>query len=148
MRRFTPRGATRKLRRMYEMLLFLGCIAIPVLIAVVVARSGTALFGLTVLNMFNIASASLPVFFFGTLFGAMPETFTADHLYVVAYSELGLLAMVGGMYLAWRPLTQHRAVPGSAGDLFAAGHLTLRLGLLSFYVGIVADLLDTSLRDV
>ena len=129
---------------MFEIVLFLGCIVIPIAIAAVVIRTGTVFFGLSLLNIFMIASAALPVFFFGKLLGAMPDTFTSDHLYVVAYTEAGLLAMVLGMFLAWRPFAQRRELLGTAADPLAAPHLTHQLGLSTFYVGIVADLLESA----
>jgi hypothetical protein len=133
---------------MLEFVLLCGCVVLPVLLALVIAYSGTALLGLTVLNVFVVASATLPVFFFGKLLGELPETFTAEHLYVVGYAELGLLAMIGGAYLAWRPLQHARAYGAGATLLHAPEHITEKLGWLSFGVGIGAELLFALMSDI
>jgi hypothetical protein len=121
-------------------LLFVGCLIVFAVYVALVARRGTVLWGLNVLNVFMIASATLPGFFFGTLFDLLPDTFTDEHLVVVAYSILGLTAMVAGIYLAWLPIGRtNNPQNGQIG--LVPTHINEGLGWLTFWTGASAELM-------
>lgn len=113
------------------------------------ARHGTAMFGLNVLNVFMVASATITGFFFGTLFGQLPDSFTSEQLEVVSYSVFGLFAMVAGIHVAWLPrLSERRTLAGAMLDDRLPAHLTEEMGWLTFCVGAVAELLYTAVYNV
>ncbi|MFV9507627.1 MAG: hypothetical protein AB4911_24005 [Oscillochloridaceae bacterium umkhey_bin13] len=70
----------------------------------VLLRYRTVLLGFTFFSFFNIASASLTAFLVATGFNLSSPWLTADHLRVINYSAVGLLAFSAGVWLAWRPL--------------------------------------------
>ena len=118
-----------------DWILLCGCGAVVVGYAWALIRYRTALLGLSAVNVFASASATLSAFVFGTLFDQFPGGVSPDHLEVVSYSVLGLLAMVAGIHLAWRPLRR------TAGDPFRASLINQRVGWLTFVVGSVAELI-------
>ena len=122
-----------------DAVLFVGSVLVVVAYAVVLARSGTAMLGLNALNVFTIASATLSAFVCATLFGISPETVSDEHATVLSYSVLGLLAMIVGIYISWRPLVELQRESGPH-YLWAPPHLNADLGWLTFCVGAVAEL--------
>jgi len=134
---------------MTDSILFAGCILVLVAFGVVVVRCGTAIFSLTALNVFLVASATLPVFFFGFLLNEVPDSVTPEHTDVVTYSILGLFAMVAGIYVGWLPLMQsgHLSHRNLQSTLIPA-HINQRVGMLTFLVGMVGELLFPRVYDV
>jgi hypothetical protein len=126
---------------MSDGILFAGCLLVFGAFVTVLIYFRSGLFGLTMLNAFNVASATLPGFFFGTLFDQIPNSFTPEHFEVVTYSIFGLLAMASGVFLGWRPLK-------ALGNPFArervvtqtSPHLNEEVGWITFAVGMLAEL--------
>jgi hypothetical protein len=125
----------------FDGLRFAGIVLLIIGYATLVARSRTAGFGLTTLNLFVIASGTLSAFVVGRLTGQTPDSFGEEHLFVVSYSIAGLLAMLAGMAIAWRPLMDRQhSVAGAAGFTPPLAHLTREVGWLTFCVGAGAEL--------
>ncbi|MFV9507876.1 MAG: hypothetical protein AB4911_25280 [Oscillochloridaceae bacterium umkhey_bin13] len=83
--------------------LLLSLLAIGAMAALIL-HYRTVLLGYTFFSFFNIASASLTAFLVATGFNLTSPWLTADHLRVINYSALGLIAFSIGVWLAWRPL--------------------------------------------
>lgn len=127
---------------MNDTILFGGCILVFVAFGWVLFHFRTGLFGLTALCVFQVAAATLSAFFFAFVLGEIPDSFTTDHEEVWTYSILGLLAMIGGVYLGWRPLKKFgRHLPGAASVVGVPAHINERVGWLSFCVGVAAQVL-------
>lgn len=122
-----------------SLVLFIGCVSVFVAYAVVLARTGTAMLGLNALNVFTIASATLSAFVCATLFDIYPQSFSDEHSTVISYSILGLLALVAGLYIGWRPLVALQRKHGPH-YVWAPPHLNAEIGLLTFCIGAVAEL--------
>ena len=122
---------------MIDLILFGGCILVLVAFGAVVLYYRTALIGLTALNLFFVACSMLPVFFFGTLFNQLPDSWTPEHSNVVAYGIVGLLAMVAGVYIGWSPLKKAGHIPGN--DIWASAHINEQVGWLTFWAGSFAE---------
>ena len=129
--------------------LFAGCIAVFFLFGAVLFYYGTGLFGLTALCVFHVAASTLSVLFFGYALDEIPNTVTLEHENVWIYSLWGLVAMIFGIYLGWRPLKAHRH-SGSPGILAAGwpAHINEQMGWLSFCVGLVAQLALLAVWDI
>jgi hypothetical protein len=125
----------------FDWLRFGGVLLVILGYATLVARSRTAGFGLTTLNLFVVASGTLSAFVVGSLFGQMPDSFGEAHLYVVSYSIAGLLAMLAGMFIAWSPLANRDGAVARGGFAPTLTHLTREVGWLTFVVGASAELL-------
>src|SRR4051794_14775040 len=89
------------------MIELLACL-VPIAFMLVVLRYRTALMGLSLLNAFYVASASMSAFLFGSLTGLPLDWFTNAHAEVVLYSVAGCLAMAFGLLLSWRSLSRIR----------------------------------------
>jgi hypothetical protein len=127
---------------MTESILILGCLVVLVAFVHLVVRFRTLLLGFNALHVILIAAATLPTFFFGTLFGALPDTFTAESLEVVSYAIPALLAMILGIHLGWRPLLAwNRPVQGSRRFTLSPPHFRGEMGLVTFSLGIIADVI-------
>jgi hypothetical protein len=109
--------------------------------AVVLVRHKTAILGLNALNVFMVASASLPGFMFGSVTGKLPESFTPEHHEVLIYSILGLFAMAAGMYLGWRRPAWPLCIEGQFGPFrsWRPNHVNQQVGWLTFWVGAAAE---------
>jgi hypothetical protein len=124
---------------MLETLLFAGCVLAFAAFVGLLFHFRTGLFGLTALCVFHVAAATLSVFFFGYLLDDMPVSVTAAHDDVWTYSVPGLLAMIAGVFLGWRPLkAMERGRPGTA--LWTAPHVNEQIGWLSFWTGAIANI--------
>lgn len=83
-----------------------------------------------------IASASLSSFVQGFLFSLPNAWVTAAHLWVFAYSSIGLLAFSFGVFLAWRPLRKAKVITreGWVSDRLPIW-LNERFGVLCMMIG-------------
>jgi hypothetical protein len=118
-------------------ILFLGCVVLLLAFAALAWYYRTLLFGLSGLNVFAVATASLSGFFFATVFGIEPLWMTPEHYDVLVYSEIGLLAMLGGIFFAWRDM--HRSHHLATVE-FNTDHMNADLGWITFWAGAVAEL--------
>ncbi|MEP7305881.1 MAG: hypothetical protein ABJA98_10210 [Acidobacteriota bacterium] len=124
----------------FDLLRFAGCILVIIAYGVLLAHRRSALFGLNILNVFMVASATLFGFVFATVSGQSTPWVTAEHPEVVSYSICGLLAMAGGIYLGWTP-TRDRASLGAEVDPFkSSNHINEDMGWLTFCAGAAAEL--------
>lgn len=122
---------------MEDSVLFAGCIIVLVTLLAVLARYRTALFGLTLLNIFMVGSATLSAFFFATLLNEDPISFTPEHRDVVLYSIIGLLAMIAGVFMGWRPLARG-AFGGGRLYVTPPIHINDEVGWVTYWVGVAA----------
>src|SRR2546427_3718341 len=116
-----------------ETLLVVGCVAVFAAYGVLIYRYRTALLGLNGLNLFQVFSSTSSGFLVCVVFGRSLEWFSEAHAQVVGYGILGSAAMVGGMYLAWRPLREI--------DVQRPDVLTGQLGWLTFWAGLFFEAL-------
>lgn len=129
--------------------LFAGCVAVFSLFVAVFFYYGTGLFGLTALCVFHVAASTLSVLFFGYVLDEIPNTVTPEHESVWIYSLWGLVAMIFGIYLGWRPLKAHRH--GISSGILASGwpvHINEQMGWLSCCVGLVAQIALSAVREI
>jgi hypothetical protein len=66
-------------------------------------RAPSLYFGLTILCLFMVSSASLAAYVHGLIFSAPLNWVTPAHLEVMQYSIVGCIAMVIGILVAWHP---------------------------------------------
>ncbi|MFO0789234.1 MAG: hypothetical protein U0805_07245 [Pirellulales bacterium] len=111
-------------------------IAATVLLAM---RGPSLYFGLTVLCVFMVSSASLAGYIFDFVFGQPMIWLTPAHISVIQYSIMGCLAMLGGIAAAWLPRREGelRSTSGRV-DLAKTPWLNARFGWFVFGVGTVA----------
>ena len=134
---------------MTHLLLFLGCLLLAATVGILLTQCRTSLLGLNILNLFTVASATLSTFFFGTIFDLLPKSFSDEQVVVVSYSVAGLLAMVLGIYLGWRPLIkQKRARQGLNRYAMVPDHFSEQIGWLSFVVGATFELGSRYVYDI
>lgn len=134
---------------MSESILFAGCVLAFASMGAVLAYYRTGLFGLTVLCVFHVATSTLSVLFFGYLLDEYPHSLTPEHEDVWIYSIFGLLAMSAGVFFGWRPLKAlERHVPRGVPIVAMPTHINERLGWLSFWVGIVSQVLFLPVRAI
>src|SRR5687768_7570496 len=119
---------------MSEFLQFAGCLAAVALYAALLYRCGSGLLGLASLNLFMVSSAMLSGFFISIVFGRPLAWFDEEHSRVVTYGVCGVMAMIGGMFLGWRPVRDRLA------HETPALHLNQRLGWITFWVGTAFEL--------
>lgn len=88
---------------------FLGIVAFASF-AWTVFRCRTVLLGFTVFSFLSIGGYSFSAFLLGHTFQLDDAWITDSHLWVFAYSALGLIAFAVGAYVAWRPLRRNNSL--------------------------------------
>lgn len=125
---------------MSEWVLFGGCIFLLIIYVALLIICRTLLFGFNVLNVFAVASATLSGFVICVVFGLPLDWFTTEHAAVVWYSILGLLAMAGGMFVAWLPLARNPLAQRSFHAYVPyPPHFSREVGWLTYWVGAAAE---------
>jgi hypothetical protein len=118
-------------------------------LATLAYRATSLYFGLSILCLFMVSSASLAAYVHGLIFGAPLDWVTPSHLKVMQYSIVGCIAMVIGMLLAWNPtkgerLRKKESIPA----VLRTTWINLSFGWFTLLMGSAATLAERWLHNV
>lgn len=112
-------------------------------------RGPSLYFGLSVLCVFMVASASLTGYIFDFIFGQPMIWVTPAHIAVIQYSILGCLAMIAGIAAAWLPKrSDEQRLANGRIDLGRTPWMNAEFGGFVFAVGTVAMLAETATQQI
>lgn len=111
-------------------------------------RNRSSYFGLSILCVFMVSSASLAAYTHSLLFSLPLDWVTPSHVSVMKYSILGCLAMVAGLAIAWRKRNAETGVTKTreTSGLERTPWINPTFGWFIFAIGGGAGLLDAALH--
>jgi len=112
-------------------------------------RAPSLYFGLSILCLFMVSSASLAAYVHGVIFGAPLDWVTPSHLKVMQYSIVGCIAMVIGILIAWYPRKGERsrkkeAVPA----ILRTSWINPPFGWFALAIGVIATVAERWLHNI
>lgn len=126
-----------------------GIIAFVVAAVFLAVRGPSLYFGLSILCVFMVASASLTGYIFDSIFGQPMIWVTPAHISVIRYSIIGCVAMIGGITAAWLPKRsgERRLVNGHI-DLGQTPWVNTSFGSFVFAIGTLAMLVEAATQRI
>jgi hypothetical protein len=112
-------------------------------------RASSLYFGLSILCLFMVSSASLAAYVHGVIFGAPLNWVTPAHLQVMQYSIVGCIAMVIGILIAWNARKEKASrKKESVPEVLQTSWINPSFGWFTLILGIVSTVAERFLHNV